>query len=73
MARERTINIQGFPAAVCWRVPARFRWSHLDARVADAPPAEPVTPALIEGCKKEGQVSITPRTDLPGREKRPGV
>src|ERR1700722_6949965 len=36
---------------------------------ADAPPAEPVTPALIEAAKKEGQVSYYTSTDLPVAEK----
>src|SRR5436190_11427687 len=40
------------------------------ARVmAAAPPAEPVTPALIEAAKKEGQVSYYTSTDLPVAEK----
>src|SRR5438876_11318789 len=33
--------------------------------MADAPPPEPVTPALIEAAKKEGQVSYYTSTDLP--------
>jgi iron(III) transport system substrate-binding protein len=37
--------------------------------MADAPPAEPVTPALIEAAKKEGQVSYYTSTDLPVAEK----
>jgi iron(III) transport system substrate-binding protein len=42
----------------------------LSTRVmADAPPAEPVTPALIEAAKKEGQVSYYTSTDLPVAEK----
>jgi len=42
----------------------------LSTRVmADAPPAEPVTPALIEAAKKEGQVIYYTSTDLPVAEK----
>jgi len=42
----------------------------LSARVlADAPPPEPVTPALIEAAKKEGQVVHYTSTDLPVAEK----
>jgi iron(III) transport system substrate-binding protein len=42
----------------------------LSTRVmADAPPPEPVTPALIEAAKKEGQVSYYTSTDLPVAEK----
>jgi iron(III) transport system substrate-binding protein len=42
----------------------------LSTRVmADAPPAEPVTPALIEAAKKEGQVIHYTSTDLPVAEK----
>ncbi len=37
--------------------------------VADAPPPEPVTPALIEAARKEGQVSYYTSTDLPVAEK----
>src|SRR6267378_169711 len=37
--------------------------------MADAPPAEPVTPALIEAARKEGQVSYYTSTDLPVAEK----
>src|ERR1700742_1554075 len=37
--------------------------------MADAPPAEPVTPALIEAAKKEGQVIHYTSTDLPVAEK----
>jgi iron(III) transport system substrate-binding protein len=37
--------------------------------VAAAPPSEPVTPALIEAAKKEGQVSYYTSTDLPVAEK----
>src|ERR1700716_4572294 len=37
--------------------------------MADAPPPEPVTPALIEAAKKEGQVSYYTSTDLPVAEK----
>jgi iron(III) transport system substrate-binding protein len=37
--------------------------------MADAPPAEPVTPALIEAAKKEGQVIYYTSTDLPVAEK----
>src|SRR6266550_8098529 len=37
--------------------------------MADAPPAEPITPALIEAAKKEGQVSYYTSTDLPVAEK----
>ena len=37
--------------------------------LADAPPAEPVTPALIEAAKKEGQVIYYTSTDLPVAEK----
>ncbi len=42
----------------------------LSTRVmAAAPPPEPVTPALIEAAKKEGQVSYYTSTDLPVAEK----
>ena len=37
--------------------------------MADAPPPEPVTPALIEAARKEGQVSYYTSTDLPVAEK----
>src|ERR1700731_4733506 len=37
--------------------------------VASAPPPEPVTPALIEAAKKEGQVIHYTSTDLPVAEK----
>jgi iron(III) transport system substrate-binding protein len=37
--------------------------------MADAPPSEPVTPALIEAAKKEGQVIYYTSTDLPVAEK----
>src|SRR5471030_3328410 len=37
--------------------------------MAAAPPAEPVTPALIEAAKKEGHVSYYTSTDLPVAEK----
>src|SRR5258706_281770 len=37
--------------------------------MADAPPPEPVTPALIEAAKKEGKVSYYTSTDLPVAEK----
>src|SRR6202045_555721 len=37
--------------------------------LADAPPAEAVTPALIEAAKKEGQVIHYTSTDLPVAEK----
>src|SRR5580704_12708717 len=37
--------------------------------LADAPPAEPVTPALIDAAKKEGQVVYYTSTDLPVAEK----
>src|SRR6266704_4757342 len=37
--------------------------------MAAAPPAEPVTPALSEAAKKEGQVSYYTSTDLPVAEK----
>jgi iron(III) transport system substrate-binding protein len=37
--------------------------------VAAAPPPEPVTPALIEAARKEGQVSYYTSTDLPVAEK----
>ena len=37
--------------------------------MAAAPPAEPVTPALIEAAKKEGQVVYYTSTDLPVAEK----
>jgi len=37
--------------------------------VAAAPPAEPITPALIEAAQKEGQVSYYTSTDLPVAEK----
>src|ERR1700753_719300 len=44
--------------------------SAFSARVlADAPPPEPVTPALIEPAKKEGQVVHYTSTDLPVAEK----
>ena len=38
------------------------------ARVAAAPPAEPVTPALIEAAKKEGKVAYYTAMDLPVAE-----
>src|SRR6266853_6264442 len=37
--------------------------------LAAAPPPEPVTPALIEAAKKEGQVNYYTSTDLPVAEK----
>src|SRR5215469_11728093 len=37
--------------------------------LASAPPPEPVTPALIDAAKKEGQVSYYTSTDLPVAEK----
>src|SRR4051794_34554871 len=37
--------------------------------LAAAPPAEPVTPALIEAAKKEGKVIYYTSTDLPVAEK----
>jgi len=37
--------------------------------MADAPPPEPITPALIEAAKKEGQVIYYTSTDLPVAEK----
>src|SRR6266480_893661 len=37
--------------------------------MAASPPPEPVTPALIEAAKKEGQVSYYTSTDLPVAEK----
>src|SRR5437016_7100849 len=37
--------------------------------MADAPPAEPVTPALIEAGKQEGQIIYYTSTDLPVAEK----
>src|SRR6202163_4173363 len=37
--------------------------------MASAPPPEPVTPALIEAAKKEGQVTYYRTTDLPVAEK----
>jgi iron(III) transport system substrate-binding protein len=37
--------------------------------MADAPPPEPVTPALVEAAKKEGLVSYYTSTDLPVAEK----
>src|SRR5882757_6030639 len=37
--------------------------------VAAAPPAEPVTPALIDAARKEGQVIYYTSTDLPVAEK----
>src|SRR5258708_20832892 len=37
--------------------------------MADAPPPEPVTPALIAAAKKEGQVIHYTSTDLPVAEK----
>src|SRR6266581_7185159 len=37
--------------------------------LADAPPAEPVTPALIAAAKKEGQLIYYTSTDLPVAEK----
>src|SRR6266705_4016547 len=37
--------------------------------MADAPPPEPITPALIEAAKKEGKVSYYTSTDLPVGEK----
>jgi len=39
--------------------------------MADAPPPEPITPALIEAAKKEGKVSYYTSTDLPVAEKLP--
>ena len=42
----------------------------LSTRVmAAAPPAEPVTPALIEAARKEGQIIHYTSTDLPVAEK----
>src|SRR5712671_4549388 len=37
--------------------------------IAAAPPPEPITPALIEAAKKEGQVIYYTSTDLPVAEK----
>src|ERR1700716_3877046 len=37
--------------------------------MADAPPPEPITAALIEAAKKEGQVIYYTSTDLPVAEK----
>src|SRR5437588_9349090 len=37
--------------------------------MADAPPAEPVTPALIEAVKQEGQIIYYTSSDLPVSEK----
>src|SRR6202790_3078821 len=37
--------------------------------MADAPPPEPVTPALVEAARKEGQVIYYTSTDLPVAEK----
>src|SRR3954466_9918063 len=37
--------------------------------LASAPPAEPVTPALIDAAKREGQVVYYTSTDLPVAEK----
>src|SRR6266705_3197686 len=37
--------------------------------MAEAPPAEPVTPALIEAAKKEGQVIYYTSTDMPVADK----
>jgi iron(III) transport system substrate-binding protein len=37
--------------------------------MADAPPPEPITPALLEAAKKEGQVIYYTSTDLPVAEK----
>ena len=37
--------------------------------MASAPPPEPITPALIEAAKKEGQISYYTSTDLPVAEK----
>jgi iron(III) transport system substrate-binding protein len=37
--------------------------------MASAPPPEPVTPALIEAAKKEGQISYYTSTDLPVAER----
>jgi len=37
--------------------------------MAEAPPAEPVSPALIEAAKKEGQIIYYTSTDLPVAEK----
>src|SRR6202045_118143 len=37
--------------------------------LADAPPAEPITPALIEAAKKEGKVGYYTSTDLPVAKK----
>jgi iron(III) transport system substrate-binding protein len=41
--------------------------------LAAAPPPEPVTPALIEAAKKEGQISYYTSTDLPVAEKLAGA
>src|ERR1700740_2039325 len=47
-----------------------FAGSALSTRVmAAAPPPEPVTPALIEAARKEGQVIYYTSTDLPVAEK----
>src|SRR5471030_2774735 len=49
---------------------AVFAGAAFSTRVmADAPPAESVTPALIEAAKKEGQVNYYTSTDLPVAEK----
>ena len=49
---------------------AVFAGAAFSTRVmADAPPAESVTPALIEAAKKEGQVIYYTSTDLPVAEK----
>ena len=49
---------------------ALFAGAALATRVmADAPPAEPVTPELIAAAKKEGQIIYYTSTDLPVAEK----
>ena len=49
---------------------AVFAGAAFSTRVmADAPPAEAVTPALIEAARKEGKVIYYTSTDLPVAEK----
>src|SRR6266511_2679140 len=51
-------------------VGAVFAGAAFSTRVlAEAPPAEPVTPALIDAAKKEGKVIYYTSTDLPVAEK----
>jgi len=73
-SRERTYETsRDFRRGVLAGAGAIFAGTAFSTRVmADAPPAEPVTPALIEAAKKEGQVIYT-LDRLPVAEKRPGV